>query len=111
MAGMPSCTHEPENLDGLDTVCFETQVLPVIQTSCGMTGCHDGSAEGFLATDYPSIMETVIPGDPRSSKLYKVITDINSDDMMPPERPLTQEQRTIIQVWIAQGAENTLCTP
>lgn len=111
LASLPSCTHEPENLEGLDTVCFDTQVLPIIQTSCGIAGCHDGSEEGFLAADYFSIMESVTPGDARASELYKVITDINGENMMPPDRPLTQEQRNIIQVWIAQGAENSQCNP
>ena len=109
LAFLSSCTHEPENLEELDTVCFDTQVLPIIQTSCGITGCHDGSTEGFLATDYLSVMEAVTPGDPRASELYQVITEINGEDMMPPDRPLTKDQRTIIQVWIAQGAENTQC--
>jgi hypothetical protein len=111
LAFLPSCTHDVANLEELDTLCFDSQILPIIRTSCGMTGCHDGTAEGFLATDYLSIMEAVKPGDPRGSKLYQVITDIRSDDMMPPDRPLSQEQRTLIQVWIAQGAENIQCNP
>lgn len=104
-----SCTHEPDNIYDLDPVCFDSQVLPIIQTSCGISGCHDGTQEGFLATDYQSIMNSVSPGDPRKSTLYKVITDINSDNMMPPDRPLTKQQRNIIQVWIAQGADEILC--
>jgi hypothetical protein len=103
-----SCTHEPD-LEGFETVCFDTEVLPVLQTSCGMTGCHDGTEDGFLAADYASVMESVTPGDPRKSMLYKIITDIHSHDMMPPDKPLSQSQRNIIQVWIAQGAQETLC--
>ena len=86
-------------------------MLPIIQTSCGISGCHDGSAEGFLATDYASIMRSVVPGDPRGSTLYSVITKNGGEaGMMPPDRPLTKEQRTIIHVWIAQGAENNNCS-
>lgn len=108
---LPSCTHEPVGIDELDTVCYETQVLPILQTSCGITGCHasGSAAEGFDISSYESIMEAVVPGDPRGSKLYSVITDINSENMMPPGNPLTREQRTVIQVWIAQGALKTLC--
>jgi hypothetical protein len=106
---MPSCTHEPIGIEAMDPVCFDTQVLDILQTSCGMAGCHDGSAEGFLATDYQSVMDAVTPGDPRGSQLYKVITAINSENMMPPDRPLTQLQRSIIEVWIAQGANEVLC--
>jgi cytochrome c5 len=105
-----SCTHDPVSLDSLDPVCFDTQVLPIMQTSCGMTGCHDGTSEGFNASGYEAIMQAVKPGDPRNSTLYKVITDVNGENMMPPDRPLTLEQRSIIQVWIAQGAEEILCS-
>ncbi len=106
-----SCTHEVVILDDLDEVCFQEQVLPIIQNSCGITGCHSsGSAQdGFVATDYNNIMRIVNPGDARNSELYKVITDINSLNMMPPDRPLSREQRMLIQVWIEQGAKNTSC--
>ncbi|HEX2393736.1 MAG TPA: hypothetical protein VHI78_00225 [Bacteroidales bacterium] len=105
-----SCTHDPESIEELDDVCFDTQVFPLLKTSCGISGCHNGGEEHFNLTDYNSVMELVTPGDPRSSKLYKIITDIRSDDMMPPENPLTRTQRNIIQVWIAQGAKETLCS-
>lgn len=108
-----SCIHDPVNLELLDTVCFERQVLPVIQSSCGVTGCHDAgtSESGFSATNYESIMSLVKPGSPRDSKLYKVITEINGENFMPPSphQPLSKESRTLIMVWIAQGAKNTKC--
>jgi hypothetical protein len=106
---LPACHHESTIVDDLDTVCFYGTVMPILQTSCGIAGCHDGSEEGFLATGYQSIILSVVPGDPRGSKLYQVITDIYSEEMMPPDRPLTKEQRSIIQVWIAQGALETSC--
>jgi cytochrome c5 len=108
---IPSCTHDPVGIEGLDTICFGTEVLPILQTSCGMTGCHgNGSAAaGYDLSNYESIIKSVSPRDPRGSKLYKVITSINGENMMPPDRPLTQVQRTIIEVWIAQGAGKTTC--
>jgi len=55
--------------------------------------------------DYQAVMQTVTaPGDPRACKLYQVITDVNGENMMPPDVPLSQYNRTLIQVWIAQGA-------
>jgi uncharacterized membrane protein len=106
-----SCTQEVIILDDLDEVCFEQQVLPVIQTSCGISGCHDaaGEAEDFIAYDYENIMRIVKESDARNSKLYQIITAINSPEMMPPDRALSKEQRTLIQVWIEQGAKNNSC--
>lgn len=107
-----SCTHDPVFISEPDTICFEKQILPVMQNSCAMSGCHDAttSAEGLTLTDYGSIVQIVLPGDVRGSKLYQVITDIWSENMMPPDRPLTLEQRTAIHLWIAQGAKNTTCS-
>jgi uncharacterized membrane protein len=109
-----SCTHDPVvDVAMLDTVCFEGKILPLLQSSCGMTGCHSSGSEarGFNVTDYASVMKSVKAGDPRHSQLYKIITEVNSDNMMPPSRPLTKDQRSLIEVWIAQGAENTKCNP
>ena len=103
--------HEPYGVNQLDTVCFNTQVFPILQTSCGINGCHDaGTAEAdFIAKDYESILSIVEPFNSSKSTLYKVITDINSEELMPPDRPLSKNQRMLIMVWIEQGALNTIC--
>jgi len=107
-----SCKHDPVFLADIGTICFEDQILPILQTSCGISGCHDNgtASEDFIATSYESIIKAVNPGDARTSLLYKVITDINAEHFMPPDRPLTLQQRTLIHIWIAQGAMNTKCT-
>lgn len=104
-----SCTHEPAGIEDLDTVCFDTQILPILQTSCGISGCHDGSGEESRINDYNSVKDIVVSGDPHGSKLYQVITSINGENLMPPKQPLSKEQRTLIQIWIAQGAQNKIC--
>ncbi len=106
-----SCTHEPVDFSQLDTVCFNSQIMPLIQNSCGITGCHDGvsAEEGFNATSYETILQVVTPGNPKGSKLYHVITDIWSENFMPPDYPLSIVDRNLIQVWIAQGALKTVC--
>lgn len=108
-----SCRHEPYGIDLLDTVCFNTQVLPTLLTSCGISACHDAVAAegGFMATDYESVLSAVKPFNAIGSKLYRVITDINSENFMPPGRPLSKEQRSLIMVWIEQGALSTVCMP
>ncbi len=104
---VPSCTHDPEGIDALDPVCFDTQVMPILVSSC--LECHDGSTEGFTMGSYTEVMNYVSAGNPRNSKLYQVITDIRGDNLMPPDHPLSQTNRTIIQVWIAQGAPELKC--
>jgi len=106
-----SCTHEPVNLNDLDTVCFDSQILPLLQNSCGTAGCHD-AANGevdFVTTNYESILQAVKPGDPKGSKLYTVLIDIWGENLMPPDNPLSITDRNLIQLWIAQGALKTEC--
>jgi hypothetical protein len=107
---IPSCTHEPAGIENMDTVCFNTQIQPILQTSCAMTGCHDGTQEGFSGPDYESVMQIVVAGKPRSSKLYTVLSTLYGENMMPPDQPLTKDQRMLIEVWILQGAPNKICT-
>ncbi|MDE3236587.1 MAG: hypothetical protein KGO81_11580 [Bacteroidota bacterium] len=65
-----------------DTVCFSTEVLPLYQSYCGNTGCHNSTSarEGVVLTDYNSIMRGIRAGSPSSSRYYTIITNGN----MPP---------------------------
>jgi hypothetical protein len=110
---LPSCTHDHVTLEGVDTVCYK-QVESELQSSCGKQNksCHykGSNAEAFDPTDYTSIMNSVTAYDPRGSALYEVITRRSGENMMPPGEPLSKDVRTMIQVWIAQGAKNnTTC--
>lgn len=108
-----SCNHEPEGLDLMDSVCFESQVLPIFQTSCAISGCHDapGNESGYVFTDYQHIMEAVTPGDPMSSPAYtSLISGSGEEGIMPPGQPLSKQNRTLIRVWIEQGALDENCT-
>ena len=105
-----SCKHDPIGIENLDTVCFSRDVLPIFQNSCAMTGCHSGGKRGFNATSYESIIKEVTPGNASKSKVYQAITSIYFNTMPPsPHTPLSKDQRTIIEVWINQGAKNTTC--
>lgn len=106
-----SCTHDPQLIEELDTICYNTQVQPILSNSCGVVGCHNAgtASEGFVATSYQDVMKIVEPGNPKSSKLYDVITNVWAEHFMPPDNPLSKEERNIIQLWILQGALETTC--
>jgi hypothetical protein len=115
IAGMlSSCKHEPNNLANLPIVCFDTQVQPIFSGSCAMAGCHSGGGRergGFDPSSYSSLMNSVKAGDPWGSTAYTIVSSPNNPNMMPPQghKPLTLEQRTLIEVWILQGAKDTRC--
>ena len=107
-----SCTHEDiVPIAEFDTVCFEEQILPVFQTGCAISGCHsqESSEGGYVYSDYESIMKSITPGSSGKSKAYQSIISIWSEHAMPPDRPLSEAERTLIRIWIEQGALNTSC--
>ncbi len=104
-----SCTHDAI-LDNIPEICFERDVLPIFQNSCAISGCHDGSGEPDPAlTGYVSISHAVEPGKPYSSSIYRAIIATSGEDKMPPDQPLSLDNRTIIRLWIEQGALLTVC--
>ncbi|MCF8364494.1 MAG: hypothetical protein K9H16_01840 [Bacteroidales bacterium] len=98
-----------------DTVYFQNTILPLLQSSCGIIGCHDpGTATGrIILTDYNYIMNSgvITPGDPQDSELYEKITEDDPDKVMPPppNASLTAEQKAAVFKWIQQGALNNYC--
>lgn len=99
-----------------DTVYFSKDILPLLNSSCAKSGCHDATShtEGVILTDYTSIINTgeIIALYPEASKLYEMITENDPDKIMPPSpnAPLTSEQIALIRKWIMQGAKNNSCT-
>jgi hypothetical protein len=109
VAWISSCTHTTD-ITGLPEVCFERDVLPIFQRSCAMANCHSSGSE-FSLTSYNDIVRNVVPGNAEKSSLYKVITSAWGMNRMPPDLPLSIDNRTIIRLWIEQGATNPVCQP
>lgn len=106
-----SCQHEADGLEMIDEICFDNEILPIFQSSCSLSGCHDpGSAEGdYVLTNFIGIIKGVEPGKPRDSEIYQSLTNIWSDKMMPPDQPLAEQNRILIRLWIEQGAKYISC--
>lgn len=103
-----SCHHDPDPvLLAQDTVCFKTDILPIIQNNCGKSGCHNGYSRDENYNSVADILKDVKKNDPYGSKLYQNIT--NEFAIMPPSpnAPLTKDQRTKIFVWIQKGADTS----
>ena len=105
----------PGNPCDPDTVYFEKDLLPLLQSSCAQPGCHDAITmeDGVRLTDYASVMATagVKPFDPEGSDIYEVVTETDPDKRMPPppSAPWSQENIKLLNTWIAQGAQNLFC--
>jgi hypothetical protein len=103
-----SCRHESELAPGTATVCFNSDVMLIINTNCNISGCH-GSGEAPALNTYEDVSRFVTPFKPTQSKLHKVITaHSNLMGLMPPKpnNSLSSSQIDIISIWIMQGAVN-----
>ena len=99
----------------LDSVYFQSVVLPLIVSNCAQSTCHNATdhGEGIILDSYANIMNfgSVRPLRPSDSKLYEVLTTSEVGNRMPPaaNTQLTSSQIGIIYSWIAQGAQNNQC--
>jgi uncharacterized membrane protein len=92
-----------------DTVCFNTEVLPLYASYCGSSGCHDVNSHrsGVILTDYSHIMNGIRAKLPNSSSYYMII----GGSMPPRNSPqMTAANLATIKKWIEQGAINTQCS-
>ncbi len=97
---------------GPNEVCFETQILPIFQSNCAKSGCHDAASrqDGYILDSYANIIKKGIrPGNASNSKLYEVLFETGSDKMPPSPNPdLTSVQKALVGKWINEGAKNTV---
>ncbi len=108
-----STTPSQSQACSADTVYFATEILPMINSNCATTGCHDALTrkEGVELTSYTKIMGYVKPFNPGNSKLYKECIKSGGERMPPPPMPaLTQAQLSKMIIWINQGALNNACS-
>ena len=111
----PNDTNIVTNPCDPDTVYFQNTILPLLNSSCAKSGCHDATShvEGVYLNNYSNIISTgeINPFNPDDSKLYEVITESDPDEIMPPppNAPLTAAQIALVRKWILQGAKNNAC--
>jgi hypothetical protein len=102
-----ACQHDPVSPADQPRICFATQVLPIFQSNCAKSGCHDGGRES--RTDLRSadgILRNVSPGHPLDSPAYAMMISVWGNMMPPPpSAPVSKEARQIVELWILQGAD------
>lgn len=82
---------------------FMTQVHPILEAHCAL--CHTGAAGmgGVDLSEHHTVLAQVLPGQPESSKLYRVLVN----KVMPPAGlpPLADADVELIRQWIIGGAQ------
>lgn len=98
-----------------DSVYFENDIFPLLNSSCGIAGCHDAGTkeDGISVASYADILNSdlVVPSRPDKSEIIEVITESDPDKVMPPppRTKLSADQVAMIEKWIRQGARNNKC--
>ena len=91
-----------------DSICFNTQILPLIKASCAQTGCHDAITreEGIVLDSYNGIKAL------GTRDLMKYI-NLSYGKVMPPlpQPRLDAASKALLNKWIGEGAKNRICTP
>jgi hypothetical protein len=105
-----SCSHNAD-ISGYPDVCFDTEVLPIFTNNCAIARCHNGNGEAMPLTKYTEIIQGVVAGNPDKSNIYQVMIDKWGINIMPPSQPISADNRTIVRIWIEQGAHEVICTP
>ena len=92
----------------LSQVDYSMQIQPIFDNYC--TVCH-GNAGGLNLTTYNNVMNgsnngsVIISGNHSESELYIRITlPSTSDEDMPPQGALSQNEIDLIKYWIDEGA-------
>lgn len=101
-------TNNPINIPPNDTPCFNTEILPIFNSSCASSGCHDASTKqkGFDFTNYDGILKGIEPFDPNDGD---IMDEINDQKMPPPPMQLNADNIAKIKKWILLGAPNKTC--
>ncbi|WP_310586736.1 PSD1 and planctomycete cytochrome C domain-containing protein [Telluribacter sp. SYSU D00476] len=98
---------------GGNKVDFNTQIRPILNANC--TGCHGGvKQQGNISLLYrekalskgKSGKPCIVPGRPKESELIARLKSTDPDDRMPLKAPpLSEEQISLLERWIEEGAE------
>jgi len=118
---MPSITKQDEDWEPKpmeEMLVFEDMIIPIMDKKC--MSCHNinKTKGGLILTSYEDILQggksehpTLKPGDLGQSEMYqRVMLPIDDEKHMPPDGkvPLTQEEITLLEWWIKQGAKPEL---
>ena len=98
---------------GADTpIDFNRDIRPILSENCFYCHGQDGNKRQadlrLDDRDAALAARAIVPGDPGASSLLERVHSTDADVVMPPpssNRKLSEEQKTLLEKWIASGAE------
>ena len=91
------------------TVSFAADILPILNSSCNMSGCHSTGGKSpdlSVVNAYPSLVNGgyVNTSDPQSSLVYLWMTGKKGTPM--PVSGINMQYNALVLAWIRQGVQN-----
>ena len=80
-----------------ETVSYQEKIIPILEASCNIQGCHSSGFGSGDFTTFDGITENALDG----SLLERL-----ADGSMPPITPLSQEELQHFVCWITNGHQN-----
>ena len=112
LLGLLAVSYSFIHIFNQDTVDFNTEIRPIINTQCIV--CHGGVKQsgGFSLLFREDALGkaksgklAIVPGHPEQSEMIKRLTDPDPEVRMPyGKAPLTEKQISVLKKWIKQGA-------
>jgi len=105
-----SCVdHDLDKIDPCEELpqfSYQTDVKPIVETRCAITGCHNGDNGATKNwTDFGIFQSKALSGLV-SEKIRSRTMPPKVDDLGRPVTPLTEDQINIIACWAENGALN-----
>ena len=96
-----SCKHDEIPANEMTPVSF-SKVKVIFSSYCGT--CHNDKdpESGYNFNDSNDILNSVVPHNASKSKSYKAMT--STIQIMPPDKAMPTNERTLIRIWIEQGS-------
>ncbi|MBI84253.1 MAG: hypothetical protein CMJ81_13715 [Planctomycetaceae bacterium] len=115
LVGVGLLTPGVLRVSAADEIDFSRDIRPILIEKC--YSCHGpdhNKREADLRLDFESDVfagrdtATIVRGKPEESELYRRLVTDNDDERMPPpdsRKVVSEEQKTLLENWIAQGAK------
>ncbi|MBT8229341.1 MAG: hypothetical protein KJO50_03715 [Bacteroidia bacterium] len=84
-----------DNCEGV-SVSYSSDILPVVNASCAVAGCH---VAGFPSGDF-----TAYAGLKAKADNGSLMREVVNNKTMPQSGTISQAQRDLFECWIADGA-------
>ena len=96
-----SCvSHDLEETDTCQDISYASDIAPIINTKCALSGCHNGSNPDLPNWTILTQLQN------RKDDVKRMVVNRIMPKSSSPAGPLTEDQINTIACWVDQGAPN-----